>query len=690
MSLMMRPKTTLSVTAGIALTLIFSLTDATPGSTPQSNIRAFEVAGSQPGEFVDYLQSGQACALCHGNYDQQVEPYATWQASMMAQSSRDPIFFAALAIAEQDLDGSGYLCMRCHMPGAHMEGRTIPTDGSALDPFTNDFDGVNCHFCHRMVDPVLDPLNPAEDAGILAGMSRPLNVEPHSGMFILDPEDRRRGPFDLGANFPYHEFRQSPFHQESMLCGTCHDVSNPALEKRPSGLGYRLSDLNAAHPTMDKTDMYPVERTFSEWTRSVYAVAPIDTGGRFGGNQPLVQSCQDCHMPTTDATACSPGLGGAFRPDMPRHFFNGANSWVLKAVRAIYPDYETGLSDSLVQEASQRTTNMMQSAAELETFERDGQLVVRVINLTGHRLPTGYGEGRRMWVQVQFFDIGDQLVGEHGSYDDATADLDTSNTKVYEIHQGLDAYMAAQTGVPAGPSFHFVLNNTVLLDNRIPARGFTNSSYSAIDADVVAYNYEDQQHWDETMFALPTSAVRAEVALFHQTTTREYIEFLRDENQTNNAGQDAYDLWQLFGRSTPVEMASSTLDLNLGACATPIPYGLGSLNSQGERASLIALNAPDLPILNLQLTGAVPGELAVLWEGPGTASVPHLGGVLLISGPYVRRGTQLTDNLGKAAFSLPVDATMVGSSRGLQVIYRDPASPAGAAFSQGLFVTFCN
>ena len=687
---MQRTKILLVGTAAIGLAVIFSLADATPTASSQGNIRAFEVAGSQPGEWVDYLQSGQACAICHGNYDQDLEPYATWQASMMAQSSRDPIFFAALAIAEQDLEGSGFLCMRCHMPGAHMEGRTIPSDGSGLDPFTNDFDGVNCHFCHRMVDPVLSPDNPSEDAGILAGLSRPLNVEPHSGMFVLDPQDRRRGPFDLGPTFPFHEFRESPFHRESMLCGTCHDVSNPAMVKRDSGIGYRLSNLNMAHPTMDKEDMFPLERTFGEWTKSVYAVAPIDTGGRFGGNQPEVQSCQDCHMPTTDATACAPGLGGVFRPDMPRHFFNGANSWVLKAVRSIYPDYETGLSDSLVLDASQRTLEMMQSAAQMETFERDGSLVVRVINLTGHRLPTGYGEGRRMWVQVQFFDVGDQLVSEHGAYDPVAADLDTASTKVYEIHHGLDAYMANQTGKPAGPGFHFALNNTVLLDNRIPARGFTNAAYEAIDADVVAYSYEDQQHWDETTFRLPTGAVRAEVSLFHQTTTREYIEFLRDENQTNTTGQDAYDLWELFGKSAPVEMASSSLDFNVGACATPIPYGLGSLNSLDQRATLHALNAPNLPVLNLQLTGAIPGQMALLWEGTGTASVPHLGGVLLISGPYTRRGTALTDPQGKASFSLPVDATMVGTSRSLQVIYRDPASAAGASLSQGLYVTFCN
>ena len=47
--------------------------------------------------------------------------------------------------------------------------------------------------------------------------------------------------------------------------------------------------------------------------------------------------------------------------------------------------------------------------------------------------------------------------------------------------------------------------------------------------------------------------------VYHQTTTREYVEFLRDTNTTDNKGQIAYDEWVAAGRSKPVLMDRRTL-----------------------------------------------------------------------------------------------------------------------------------
>ena len=75
-------------------------------------------------------------------------------------------------------------------------------------------------------------------------------------------------------------------------------------------------------------------------------------------------------------------------------------------------------------------------------------------------------------------------------------------------------------GLPQGPSLHFLLNNTTDKDNRIPARGFRDAIYNAIGAKVIGAVYEDGQYWSETRFSLPGGASRAEVRLFHQTTSR--------------------------------------------------------------------------------------------------------------------------------------------------------------------------
>ena len=43
---------------------------------------------------------------------------------MMAQSGRDPLMWAALAVANQDAPNSGETCLRCHLPKGWLEGRS--------------------------------------------------------------------------------------------------------------------------------------------------------------------------------------------------------------------------------------------------------------------------------------------------------------------------------------------------------------------------------------------------------------------------------------------------------------------------------------------------------------------------------------------------------------------------------------
>jgi hypothetical protein len=485
-----------------------------------------------------------------------------------------------MTIANQDMQGAGSLCIRCHSPGGWVSGRSTPADGSALT--ATDFEGVSCHVCHRLVDPVPSASSPPEDAAILAALASAPTIS-HGGQFVLDPQDRRRGPFDLGA-FSYHDWRESPYHRESLLCATCHEVSNPAFTRdgvpRASpflGPGeehatdrYVLGPLGVPHPTHDKADEFPLERTFTEWSLSDFADGPIEMGGRYGGNLTAVSSCQDCHMPDTAGTACQPFLGGAVRSDLPRHDFAGANSWVPRAIysldtsQLLYPEtHVNGQPLSVFEAAIARSKAMLRAASDLVLSHSGNDLVARIVNQTGHKLPTGYGEGRRMWLNVRFF-RGTNLIAERGHYDHASAELTGTDTKVYELAHGLDALMAARTGLPAGPSFHVALVNTTLLDNRIPPRGFDNAAFAAGQAEPVGASYADGQYWDDTVFAIPPDATHAVVRVFHQTTSKEYIEFLRDANTTDAKGQIAYDEWVAAGMSKPVLMDKQAIVFTSG------------------------------------------------------------------------------------------------------------------------------
>ena len=102
-------------------------------ATVPTTINDFKGPGTQPETLTQQLRSGnQICVLCHGAYSESHEPYQLWAASMMGQASRDPLFLACLAIANQDAAFSGDLCLRCHSPMGWLEGRSEPTDGSAL------------------------------------------------------------------------------------------------------------------------------------------------------------------------------------------------------------------------------------------------------------------------------------------------------------------------------------------------------------------------------------------------------------------------------------------------------------------------------------------------------------------------------------------------------------------------------
>jgi hypothetical protein len=565
----------------------------------------------------------------------------------------------------------------------------VPGDGSALDPAQGDLDGVTCNLCHRLVDPIYQPgISPPADVPILAGLTEPPVVSPHGGQYVVDPYDIRRGPFDLGPGFGYHGWVQSPFHLDSRLCGTCHDVSNPVMSRQPDG-SYQLNAVNQPHPTQEKLDEFPVERTYSEWTQSDYARRPLDTDGRFGGDKRFVSTCQDCHMPKITGTACIPVLGGAVRPDLPQHNFNGANSWVLSAVLSLYPG-QTGMSSSSVAASQARNQAMLAAGSELRLALGPTGLRVRVVNYGGHKLPTGYGEGRRMWLNVRFFNTMGMLVGERGAYDSTTAVLDTSNTRVYELVHGMDAIQAGVTGLTAGPSFHFVLNNEVEKDNRIPPQGFSNATFQAIQDPVVGGNYEDQQYWDDTSFTVPATAVRAEVRLYHQTSSKEYMEFLLNENTTNTAGQTAYNQWVAKGKSSPVQVRLATLDFSAGAQFEPVSYGLAKRLSSGRLPLLSYHGSPSVSGGSLQVTveRGLPNKLAMALYSAKMASTPFQGGTCYVASPYGRTPAITLDSHGIGAFAVPLSPTMIGTVRNYQVLLRDPGDPFGVGLTNALHIEF--
>ncbi|MHC5185119.1 MAG: multiheme c-type cytochrome, partial [Planctomycetota bacterium] len=379
---------------------IFTIASPAGGTVP-STLRDFDQPGTQPFE-GGLLNPPEACEVCHGNYDSAVEPYFNWQGSMMAQASLDPIFLANMEIANQDAPDSGDLCLRCHFPRGWLQGRSVPTDGSAMLPA--DEAGVSCDFCHRLIDPIYEAgVSPIEDFDLLAGLSNP-TFEFGNGMYTIDPTGARRGPFEDATSG--HNILISPFHREAALCGTCHDVSNPAFEKDGNG-GYAPNAFDEPATDFSPDTLLPVERTYSEWLHSTYNTPEGVYAPEFSPNDPnvFVSTCQDCHMHDVTGKGCN--MDPPLRDDLPLHDMTGGSAWLSELMYDMHP---TKVNQAAMLAGAERARYMLQNAADLEASQIGEELNVKVTNRTGHKLPTGYPEGRRMWLNVEFYDPSMNLI----------------------------------------------------------------------------------------------------------------------------------------------------------------------------------------------------------------------------------------------------------------------------------------
>lgn len=536
----------------------FTIVNSASGRLP-TTLRDFDFPGSQPLD-TQQLNDPTFCQTCHAGYNYAVEPFHNWKGSMMAYASHDPATKAAMHIANQDAPEAGDTCIRCHAGNGWLAGRSQPTDGSAL---LDDVDkvGVNCALCHQMVDPHYEEgVSPPVDEDILAGIAH-VPADFSNGQYVIDPASTTyRGPFT--DTVCAHTFIPSSFHRESALCGTCHDVSNPVLSRDPNTGEVTVNAFDAAAPTIGPKHLFAEQRTYSEWFFSAYNSPTGVYAPEFGGNRANVSSCQDCHMRDVTGRACFFPFAPV-RNDQPLHDLSGGSTWMLSVMPQVLGPEHPFLDVAAIEDGIVRARYMLQNAADL-SGQRLGELLnVTVTNRTGHKLPTGYPEGRRIWVNVKYYDAAHTLIAESGAYDPVEANLThDANLKLYEIRMHVREDIAALSGVPAGTEFHLILNSEVSKDNRIPPLGFTNADYEDFGGAPVGATYIDGQNWDSTLYPIPAGAVRATVSLYYQSFSKEYVEFLRDNGGTD--GQYFYDLWDNNDRCPPELMATVEVPLLVG------------------------------------------------------------------------------------------------------------------------------
>jgi hypothetical protein len=629
---------------GFALLLAWSVTAHAATTIPTD----VEQPGTQPLE-VSGLESATRCDNCHGGYNPGHEPAHGWRGSAMAHAGRDPLFWATVAIAEQDFDGAGDLCLRCHSPEGWLAGRSTPTDGSGLAD-GSDRDGVTCDLCHTMVNPDDSEHVGEQFAPYLAHDGGTAHIG--SGQYVLWGGSDKLGPYsDAEAR---HQFMQSSFHRSPEFCGTCHDVSNPVtgdlapfngaqeplLSGEFSGIPGDAVEYKAAFNSFPYQHGV-VERTWSEHMASALPTTPVSdfgslpaelqdgaiafaynsalaagTGGDYADGTQRTFTCQSCHMPPVSGHGANK-RGLPLRGDLPMHDLTGGNAWIADAI--MYLDrngwllFGGGLTvdeRAALIDGQARARSMLSVAASLSV---SGDLLT-VTNLTGHKLISGYPEGRRMWLNVRWYDGTGALLREDGEYgqldvwidgvpdiSETILDLDDPETVIYEAHYAISQEWAAELLAlgydPTLPlsydrvdgtvtmtlgelaveapgsyhdSFHFVLNDTVSFDNRIPPYGMDFDEAAARNAlPVPATRFGDPgsggiyDHHDEILLNPPSGATFAEIDLLYQATSWEYVQFLYLANDGASAfmadeGLNLLDAWQNTGMAAPELMASTT------------------------------------------------------------------------------------------------------------------------------------
>lgn len=634
--------------------------------TPQpvaSDRRVF-MPGSQPGSVN--LESVSKCDNCHGGYNAAVEPAHTWTGSMMAQAARDPIFWATLVVAEQDSiwalgnPNAGDLCLRCHTPPGWLGGRSDPPNGTALAG--SDFEGVNCDSCHRMVDPLLalrqlSSVPPETNATAIAAAdatyTRDRNIlrnlllfdgtpllntntdlptfygtgavtnysEATGGQFFIDPGNAKSGQrYDAD---PTHQLYYSRFHKSRNFCATCHDVSNPALANVALGAGVPERQAAASY--------FHVERTWSEFALSAYArgIGTNTNPKLAAAGIPFAASCQDCHMRDVTGKACNK-QGIATRTDLALHDLTGGNSWMLGILASAdnngpaydaynfailsgskYPGAKIdtmGLRNKgqALLDGKARALQMLSWAADLSPMaNNDDSATIRILNNTGHKLISGYPEGRRLWLNVQFLNAAGAVISEINPYQPLVIGTNAQGNNFYvsggtltRTHDPL-VFEAEMTSALSGEekTFHFVLGTDRHKDNRIPPKGFdianatprlVHPRHEGADATNYFTAAEYAGGYHEVTVPKPPGTAGWRARLYYQTTSKEYIEFLRDEIAgTNNStlssptprgepqayvvqtdpffstlkdwGKAIWDLWLHNGGSAPV-LLTKTID----------------------------------------------------------------------------------------------------------------------------------
>ena len=194
-----------------------------------------------------------------------------------------------------------------------------------------------------------------------------------------------------------------------------------------------------------------------------------------------------------------------------------------------------------------------------------------------------------------------------------------------------------------------------------PRAGFRDAVYNAIGAKVIGAVYEDEQYWSETRFSLPAARPAPRCA-FSTRPPKEYVEFLRDENVTDAKGDEAYQLWEMFGKAPPWRWGWSIWSSPASAHRPP-PCSANCARPENAARSASSVRRRHRCRWRHPHDGGDPEQIMVLFGGAGQ-ELDRANGIVNIVLGAQRYATVVLDANGEATIPLSFGpSTSVGTSR---------------------------
>ena len=475
-----------------------------------------------------------------------VSPVTDWQATLMANSARDPFWQAKVdhegLINPTHRESIENLCTACHAPQgyheAHMTGKVGP-NGYTMEDLLDDelgLDGVGCTGCHSI-----------DDVG-LAGR--------HNGDLPINEENVAWGGFEnpwdglmsgqTGFIPAYGEHMRN-----SEVCASCHSLYT------------HTQDLDGE----ETGNVFFEQTTYLEWVNSAF-------------NAENVQ-CQTCHMPLVEGGAIAATQPNwLFTQRFGKHHLVGGNAFMLKLMRDNAVQLSLSASPTQFDSTIARTVASLQhetahlSVNQLASAPGEWAFEVEVENLVGHKFPSGY-PARVAFLEFILTDGGTDTLFHSGRWSEVGGIF--GRDEEYEPHWNeinaedqVQVYELVMGDVTGANTQVLERADVILKDNRLVPRGFSAlhpvydtvqvGPMAILDEDFNRRDGEEGSGTDRLVYRIAAGSeaaqVEATVRLHYQAVPARWVSALfefSDESERISAFESMYN----DADRTPVVVAST-------------------------------------------------------------------------------------------------------------------------------------